>query len=78
MTPFEKLSQLLVRLQEAKIHHTMRDTRNNAISIDVAVPGQRWEIDVLEDGSVEVETFQSNGTIHDESKLEELFDQFSD
>lgn len=78
MTPHERLSRLLCRLKEARIYHQLRDTRENAVSVDVAVPGERWEIDVLEDGTVEVEVFKSDGTIHDESKLSELLQVFAD
>jgi hypothetical protein len=69
---------LLERLRAAKIHYRIRDDREGAVSIDVAVPGERWEIDLLADGSVDVEVFKSDGTIHGEAKLEELFQRFSD
>jgi hypothetical protein len=74
----QNLYDLLDRLRDAKIHYHVRDDRRGAVSIDVAVPGQRWEIDVLADGSVEVEVFTSDGSIFDRSKLDELFQQHSD
>jgi hypothetical protein len=74
----DKLNALLAQLRQAKIHHSLRDTRENAVSVDVAVPGERWEIDLLDDGSVEIEVFRSDGTIHDESKLVELLAEFAD
>jgi hypothetical protein len=47
--------------------------------IQAAAPaGERWEIEVMLDGSVEVEVFRSDGTIFDESKIEDLIDQYSD
>lgn len=78
MSSSTTLSCLLARLREAKIHHQLRDTREGAVSVDVAVPGERWEIDFLEDGSVEVEVFRSDGTIHDDSALDHLFAAYSD
>ena len=72
------LAAFLARLRAAKIFHRLRDTRDDAISVDVAVPGERWEIDFLQDGSVEVEVFHSDGTLHDEAKLDELFERFAD
>jgi hypothetical protein len=72
------LSAFLARLRAAKIFHRLRDTRDDAISVDVSVPGERWEIEFLEDGAVEVEVFRSDGTLHEESKLDELFERFSD
>lgn len=36
-----------------------------AIMIEVAVPGERWEIDVLANGAIEVERFRSEVGVHD-------------
>ncbi len=65
------------KLELANIFYLLRKTRNDAVSIDVSVPGERWEIDFLDDGSIEVEIFTSDGTIHDASILSELFDKHS-
>lgn len=74
-----ELSQLLARLRAAGLYYTLRDTREDAVvSVDVSVPGARWEIDFLSDGTIDVEIFRSDGAIHDECKLEELFQQFTD
>lgn len=74
----DQLLQLLDRLDKAHIHYTLMHNRFDAISVAVAVPGQRWEIDVLADGEVNVEVFRSDGTIYEEPKLEDLFREFSD
>ena len=44
----------------------------------VAVPGERWEIEFLADGSIEVERFISDGGIYGEEALNELFANYSD
>jgi len=46
--------------------------------IDVAVPGERWEIEFMDDDTIQVEIFRSNGEIKGEAALEELFRKFSD
>jgi hypothetical protein len=46
--------------------------------VSVAVPGERWEIEFLADGSVEVERFTSAGEIYGEEALDELFVLYSD
>ena len=69
---------LLSQLQDAAIHHQLSNYRLDAISIEVVVPGERWEVDFLDNGSVDVEVFKSDGTIFGESKLDELFERFSD
>ena len=77
-TTTDTLYSLLDRLQRASIHTAVRHDREGAVSIDATVPGERWEIDVLADGTIEVEVFKSDGTIFDESKLNELFERFAD
>jgi hypothetical protein len=78
---FNKLLDLLRRLDKAKIAYTLQRVRDDAIMIDVAVPGQRWEIEFVDYGDevhTEIERFVSNGEIGDEQLLETLFEQFSD
>lgn len=46
--------------------------------VEVAVPGQRWEIEFMEDGTVEIEKFISDGDYYDEQELEVLLRDFAD
>src|SRR5205085_3521321 len=78
---FRQMLDLLRRLSEAKIFHTLRQARDDALMIEVVVPSQRWEIEFVDYGDevqVEIERFVSNGHIDDESALDELFAKFSD
>jgi hypothetical protein len=43
-----------------------------------AVPGERWEVEFLSDGVVEVERFISNGEICGEEIFRELFARYSE
>jgi hypothetical protein len=52
--------------------------REDAIMVLVAVPGERWEIEFLGDGSVEVERFIGNGEIYGEETLHELLTKYAD
>lgn len=74
MTPFD----IIARLNAARIHHTITSIRDDALLIDAAVPGERWEIEVFEDGHVEVERYRSDGEIADEAALTELLARFPD
>jgi hypothetical protein len=75
---FDKLLGFIRRLEEAKIFHQLPSHRDDAISVIVTVPGQRWEIDFLADGDIDVERFLSTGQIDDESALDELFEEFAE
>ena len=46
--------------------------------VEVAVPGQRWEVEFMDDGTIEIEKFFSEGTIHGSEELQVLIDNFSD
>jgi len=73
----DNLFELLNRLEEEKIFFKLSRIRES-ILVEVAVPGQRWEIEFFEDNHFEIEKFLSDGTIYDGKKLEELFNEFSD
>ncbi|MEG3840209.1 hypothetical protein [Microcoleus sp. herbarium14] len=75
------LDQLILFLQNLKkqtIDYSLAHHRDGAVMVIVAVPGERWEIEFLSDGSVEVEKFVSNGEIAGEEALNELFDRYSE
>ena len=75
---FNILLAFLADLERGKIHYTLTHQRDNAIMVIVTVPGEHWEIEFCDDGSVEVERFISNGEIEDEAALSELLSKFSD
>ena len=78
---YREMLALLNRLDEVKLHYTMRHSRPEAIMIEVFVPGERWEIEFVDyedEVQVEVEVFRSNGEIDDETAIEKLFAKHSD
>lgn len=75
---FDKLVSFLQNLEQQKIVYTLAHHRDEAIMVIVAVPGERWEIEFLSDGSIEVEKFISNGEIAGEESLNELFVRYSE
>ena len=74
----ENLLATLAQLRATKIAHSIHSYREDAVSIIAYVPGERWEIDFLVDGSVEVEVFASDGGIHGMERLADLFARFSE
>lgn len=73
-----ELNDLLNKLEERHIFYRLSKIRSESIMIEVAVPGQRWEIEIMEDGTMEIEKFLSDGNMYDEKKLDVLFRDFSD
>jgi hypothetical protein len=76
--PFRKLTTFLKQLEQANIHYTLASHRDDAIMVVVTVPGERWEVEFMHDGSVEIERFVSNGEICGEEALHELLTSNAD
>lgn len=71
------LLSFLNDLRDARIQYQLAHHRDDAVMVQVAVPGERWEVEFLEDGTVEAEVFRSDGTIRDSSSLGELLAKHS-
>ena len=75
---FTRVTAFLQSLERRKMHYTLQSCRDEAIMVLVTVPGERWEVEFLADGSVEVERFISDGEIYGEDILRELFAKYTD
>jgi hypothetical protein len=72
-----KLIDFLNELEEKKIHYKLAKYNDEYIMVEIAVPGERWEVEFSSD-DVRIEKFKSDGTLFDESELRTLFERFSD
>lgn len=72
-----KMIAFLDLLDEKKIYYKLNKIRDS-IMIEIAVPGQRWEVEFMVDGSVVVEKFISSGQMFNEDELGVLFREYSD
>lgn len=73
-----KIYEIIGKLKRANIHFYIASHRDDAIMLIASVPGQRWEIEIFADQSIEIEVFTSNGEIEGESSLENLINGFAD
>lgn len=78
MDVLKDLNKFLNALEDNKIFYRLSKIRHESIMVEVAVPGQRWEVEFMEDGTIEIEKFFSEGTIHGSEELQVLIDNFSD
>lgn len=67
----------LAKLDVVKIYYSLSSPTDRAIMVNIAVPGERWEVEFHEDGEVSVEVFKSEGVGGGEH-LNDLFLRFSD
>lgn len=77
MNSLTKLIDFLEELDEAKIYYRLNKIRDS-ILVEVAVPGERWEIEFMKDGSIVIEKFKSDLEIYDESEIKILLRDFMD
>lgn len=74
----ERLLRFLDRLHQSKIHYRLAHIRDS-IMVEIAVPGERWEVEFFADGHLEMERFRSDGTIeNDDELLEQLIAEHAD
>ena len=77
-TPVPQLLEFLVQLKQAGIYYTLAHNRDEAVMVLIAVPGERWEVEFLADGTIDVEIFVSSGGVKGPESLTRLFEEFSD
>lgn len=73
----KRLIDFLNKLEDLKIYYRLNKVRD-AIMVEIAVPGERWEVEFMEDDTIQVERYKSDGIIKNESELEVLFKDFAD
>ena len=72
-----KLYELIGAMQQRKIPFYLGVYRDKVITIHIALPGQRFEIDVLEDGSLDIGEFSGDELKSmDPTYVERLFIEF--
>jgi len=70
-----KLHEFIRELESSQTHYTLTSVREGAVMVQVALPGERWEIEFFEDRQPEIEIFRSEGEISGPEKLPELFEK---
>jgi hypothetical protein len=74
---FGRLLDFLNRLDSVGLHYALAHTRPDSIMVDVSVPGWRWEVEFMADGSLAVERYRSvAGVESDPGLLDQLVAEF--
>ena len=69
--------EVLRILEDNNIYYKLSRIRES-ILIEVAVPGQRWEIEIFEDNHIEIEKFIADGDFYDGEEIYNLIKEFGD
>jgi hypothetical protein len=77
-TALGKLLAFLDQLEQQKLHYRLSHVRDS-IMVEIAVPGERWEVEFFDNGEIEIERFVSTGvnTI-DDAELNSLVVEYSE
>jgi hypothetical protein len=59
-------------LEASGTHYTLTSVREGAVMVQVAFPGERWEVEFFDNHEPEIEVFRSDGSIFGPEKLAEL------
>jgi hypothetical protein len=78
MAKLKKLTDFLDRLDGTEIHYTLTSVREGAVVVGVTIPDERWEIEFMADGDIEIEIFRSDGEVRDFSVIEDLFERHAE
>jgi hypothetical protein len=71
---FGRLVEFLNRLDKSNIYYRLGHTRPDSIMVEIVLPGSRWDVEFMTDGSVEIKRYQSVGGVEDNpGLLEEVF-----
>ena len=78
---YKELLNLLNRMAEVKLPYYLRHSRPDAITVEVRIPGEHWEIEFVDYGDevqIEVEVFRGGGVTGDEKTIEDLFGRWAE
>lgn len=78
VSPISQLLDMLDMLEAAGIYYRLRYSTPRAISVDIALPDARWELDYFEDGKVYIEKLVSQGGVGGSSMMAELEDSIGE
>ena len=70
-----KLIEFLNILEAGNVFYQLGKIRDG-ILITIVVPGERWEVEFLIDGDIDIERFVSDGNIEGEKELRCLVERF--
>lgn len=77
MKSLKDFIEFLNKLENKSIYYRLNKIREESVMVEIVVPGQRWEIEFMIDGTIEIEKFVSDGEIYDDKELEFLFKEYS-
>jgi len=70
--PDLSIHQLIRELDASNTHYSLTSVREGAVMVQIAFPGERWEVEFFDDREPELEVFRSDGEIRGNETLNQL------
>jgi hypothetical protein len=68
-----RLLAFIAELDRRSIHYSIASHRSMALMVEIDLPGEKWEVEFMDGGGLEIERFRSDGQIADETALADLW-----
>jgi hypothetical protein len=78
LVEIKELINFLNKLEDSNIFYKLNIVRDEVIMVEMAIPGQSWEVESMKDGTVEIEKFIGDREFYDDKEIDTLFKDFSD
>ncbi len=75
---YTRLLDFLEELDDKNIAYTLLHFRSESVAVLIRTPSDRWEVEFMDDGSVEVERFIDTGEVRGEGAFGEMLDPTGD
>jgi hypothetical protein len=75
---YQSFFDLCPELDRRHVKYDIGSVRDHPLMIRVAVPGERWELEVFDNGSIELERFVSQGVASDQDAPSKLLAHFDE
>lgn len=70
----EQLLSFIANISD-DLDYGLEVVRPDAVMVEIATPGTRWEIQFMTNGEIEVEKFTSDGTTYRPAQVEDLISE---
>ncbi len=70
--PHLSLHEFIRELEASETNYALTSVREGAIMVQIALPGERWEVEFFDSREPELEVFRSDGEILGANALREL------
>ena len=72
----DQLLSFIANISE-DVDYGLEVVRPDAVMVELATPGTRWEIQFMTNGAIEVEKFSSDGTTYRPDRVDDLINEIN-